>query len=580
MDQIGTGGINIYGNAWTSDMTNIKAAAIVRSKKYDWVDDYEYVKAESEIKLPLTSSQRQEVERELKNLLGNDNVKLQSLNKKVTELSNELNLTKEQSQNLTAEISKLENELSSLKNSENAIQAQINDLSNQFNSKESLIAEKTQNLASLQDQLNPISKRMNALQGKRAELDNKLNDQLSTIANQVKNQGQASDEANKLKTQFENQIAQLDNQLKQYETQSVEINGQLTTLTTELSVLETENPEIANQIKSLNKDLENFVELKADLAMATAKKLGLNVNENTLKSVKVVEGKVVVSLEGTNLVSIVDREMLIEDASKFIDPTTELSINTKLYTAGALDKNLVTKEFVEAAKSISASAKVEVIAEATAIDAFGATTEQSAKYASAKAKRLAARKDWDAAMASGDKAAAEAAEAAFMSARDAEQAIGLEAAAAVGAASAAATSVASNAASVASDAASVASEAAAVASAAADAVDAVQESTEIASAAADAGRAAQQAALDALWELEQLPGSSGMHTAEVTAAIRQIQAEMNGNEYSYLGASSYEEAMQKIAEAEAAGKTHMDLVNEAGANADPNRMGPCGQPSC
>ena len=557
-------------NSHYYEMTNVKLAAIVHSKLNG---NYSYTHYNENDKLQLSTAQRAELKKELEKMYGSNNPTLIVLNSQVDALKSEINTSNKELTILNQNISKIESELSSLKNSEGELQEQINDLTNQFNSKESLIAEKAQNLSIIQEQLNPISNKINELQGQRSELDSKLNEQLNKIANQIKDQGQVSDDAIALKAQFESQITELDNQIKEFENQSNEINSQLTTLTTELNVLETENPEIASQIASLNRDLENFVELKADLAMATAKKLGLNVNENTLKSVKVVEGKVVVSLEGTNLVSIVDREMLIEDASKFIDPTTELSINTKLYTAGALDKNLVTREFVEAAKSISASAKVGVIAEATAIDAFGATTEQSAKYASAKAKRLAARKDWDAAMASGDKAAAEAAEAAFMSARDAEQAIGLEAAAAVGAASAAATSVASNAASVASDAASVAS-------AAADAVDAVQESTEIASAAADAGRAAQQAALDALWELEQLPGSSGMHTAEVTAAIRQIQAEMNGNEYSYLGASSYEEAMQKIAEAEAAGKTHMDLVNEAGANADPNRMGPCGQPSC
>mgnify|MGYP003303453488 CR=1 FL=1 len=38
MGQIGTGGINVFGNAWTSDMTHVKAAAIVRSKKYDHVE--------------------------------------------------------------------------------------------------------------------------------------------------------------------------------------------------------------------------------------------------------------------------------------------------------------------------------------------------------------------------------------------------------------------------------------------------------------------------------------------------------------------------------------------------------------
>ena len=56
---------------------------------------------------------------------------------------------------------------------------------------------------------------MNELQGQRAELDGKLNDQLNTITNQVKDQGQVSDEANVLKAQFESQIAELDNQIKE-----------------------------------------------------------------------------------------------------------------------------------------------------------------------------------------------------------------------------------------------------------------------------------------------------------------------------------------------------------------------------
>ena len=75
-------------------MTNIKAAAIVRSKKYDYVDDYAYITATYGDPLSLNSSQREEIEGELKNLLGKDNIKLKTLNTKVSELSNELNLTK------------------------------------------------------------------------------------------------------------------------------------------------------------------------------------------------------------------------------------------------------------------------------------------------------------------------------------------------------------------------------------------------------------------------------------------------------------------------------------------------------
>ena len=100
-------------------------------------------------------------------------------------------------------------------------------------------------------------------------------------------------------------------------------------LNDEIKSIEIETPEISNQIAKLNQDIENFADIKADLAMATAKKLGINVDEKTLKSVEVIEGKVVISLEGSSLVSVVDKNMLINDADKFIDSTSKLSINSK-----------------------------------------------------------------------------------------------------------------------------------------------------------------------------------------------------------------------------------------------------------
>ena len=303
-------------NSHYYEMTNVKLAAIVHSKLNG---NYSYTHYNEDDKLQLSTSQRAELEKELEKMYGSNNPTLLVLNGQVDALKSEINKNNSELANLNENISKLESEISSLKNSEGELEKQINDLTNQFSSKESLIAEKTKNLTSIQEQLNPISNKINELQGQKAELDGKLNDQLNTIANQVKDQGEVSDEANRLKAEFESQIAQLDNQIKEFENQSNEINNQLTSITTELSVLEAESPEIANQIASLNKDLENFKEVKAELAMATAKKLGLNVNEKALKSVKVIDGKVVIALEGTNLVSVVDKSMLIDDPSKFID---------------------------------------------------------------------------------------------------------------------------------------------------------------------------------------------------------------------------------------------------------------------
>ena len=115
MAQVGKAPIgNLTGPTW--QMTNVKAAAIVRSKKYDHVDDYAYVNAEYKDPLNLSTKERASVEKELKDLLGQENVKLEALNNKVSDLTTELNSTKTQSQNLTVEISDLEKELSSLKN--------------------------------------------------------------------------------------------------------------------------------------------------------------------------------------------------------------------------------------------------------------------------------------------------------------------------------------------------------------------------------------------------------------------------------------------------------------------------------
>ena len=177
---------------------------------------------------------------------------------------------------------------------------------------------------------------MSELEGQRAELDTKLNNQLNTIATQIESQGKATEEANTLKAQFENEIAQLDNQLKDFENQSIEINTQLASLTTELNTLETETPEIANQINTLNQDLENFVNIKADLAMATAEKYNLAIQEKVVETVKPLENKSIISIEGTNVFRVVDTNELLDNKGKFKVPKGTLTLKGEVYTAGAV----------------------------------------------------------------------------------------------------------------------------------------------------------------------------------------------------------------------------------------------------
>ena len=337
------------------EASNIKTAAMVRSKKYVYVDDYAYLNAYYDDPLTLSTENREELEGELKDVLGDSNVLIDALEAKANSLTNELNLTKEQSENLTTEISRLENELNSLKTSETEIQNQISDLSNQFSSKESLISEKTQNLASLQEQLNPLTDKMNELEGQRADLDAKLNTQLTTIANQIESQGQATDEANALKAQFENQLAQLDSQLKNYEEQSTEINSQLASLTTELTTLETETPDISNQISKLNQELNNVIEIKADLAMTQALKSGINVNEKIVEAVAKLENKSIVQIEGTELMRIVDTETLTDDVGDFEAPVGTFTRGNQVYLAGA-----VTREQILSVGKIDATGDLNI----------------------------------------------------------------------------------------------------------------------------------------------------------------------------------------------------------------------------
>ena len=166
MSKIGNEPVSEYMTGPYWEMTNVKAAAIVRSKKYDWVDDYEYINAYYEDPLSLNSAQREEIENELKNVLGSNNIKLEELNKKISNLKKNINLINDQKVSLNSDIAKLENELSSLKTSEQEMKDQINILSDQFQSKEKLILEKQTDIIKLKSEINPIKTQISELEEK------------------------------------------------------------------------------------------------------------------------------------------------------------------------------------------------------------------------------------------------------------------------------------------------------------------------------------------------------------------------------------------------------------------------------
>ena len=74
--------------------------------------------------------------------------------------------------------------------------------------------------------------------------------------------------------------------------------------------------------------------------MATAKNIGIKVDEKAIKSLGKLDGKAIISIKGTQLVRVVDEKLLKEKAKDFIDPISTFSLNTKIYSAEALKRGI------------------------------------------------------------------------------------------------------------------------------------------------------------------------------------------------------------------------------------------------
>ena len=335
MSEIGDEPVSQYMTGPYWEMTNVKAAAIVRAKRYDYVDDYAYYNSYYEGPLNLTSTEVEEAERELSKILGKNNPKLDALNEKIVNLSSELEVTKKQSLTINDDFAKLDNELKTLKTTEKELNSQITDLTKEFTSRENLLSEKRQSLADIEGQLNPINDEMKSLDTQRAELNTKLDQELNTISNQIETQGAVNAETKALKDQFESQIAEIDNQLLNYNKESNQINEQLTSLTSELGKVEKVIPEIRNHITKLNNELRNVIDIKANLAMRKAANIGIEINKRIIDSVAKLENKSVIQVEGTKLMRIVDTETLTNEAGNFKSPEGTFTRGSQVYLAGA-----------------------------------------------------------------------------------------------------------------------------------------------------------------------------------------------------------------------------------------------------
>ena len=97
----------------TVNSSNVRTAAILRSKKYDYIDNYQYQKGLTN-KIELTTQERSKVEGALKDILAEDNPKLNVLNQKITNLNNQVKSNTQNLASLPNDISKIETELNFL----------------------------------------------------------------------------------------------------------------------------------------------------------------------------------------------------------------------------------------------------------------------------------------------------------------------------------------------------------------------------------------------------------------------------------------------------------------------------------
>ena len=183
----------------------------------------------------------------------------------------------------------------------------------------------------------------------------------------------------KLKADFESQISSLNEEINNFESQAKVLNSTVTALNEEIKSIEVETPQLTSQIAKLNQEIKNFTDIKANLAMATAKNIGIKVDEKAIKSLGKLEGKAIISIKGTELVRVVDEKMLVAQAEQFIDPISSFSLNTKIYSAEAINPEVLVVEEITNAYSKAKAERVVARENLAAIEASPEATKKRYK---------------------------------------------------------------------------------------------------------------------------------------------------------------------------------------------------------
>ena len=300
MSEMGETPVSEYMTGPYWEMSNVKAAAIVRSKKYDYVDDYEYINAYYRDPLQLNTSQRQEVESELKNILGNNNPKLNALTKQANSLKSEIETNNVQLSNINSNISKLENEISSIKSSEENLKNQISNLNTDLTSKQSIIDGKNKSLTDLQKNLDPINSKISELETKKNELNNNIQNQINLISQNTQKSEEITEKTLELENKLSKELSEIDQQINGYKKETEQLTVNISTLNNEISTLESDKPDLSSKISKINEELTGYANVKAELSLLNTEQkvevenLDVEINklEKELSDLKSSEGEI------------------------------------------------------------------------------------------------------------------------------------------------------------------------------------------------------------------------------------------------------------------------------------------------
>ena len=171
------------------------------------------------------------------------------------------------------------------------------------------------------------------------------------------------------------QISNLNEEITNFESQANELNSTVTSLNDEIKSIEVQTPKISSQITRLNQDIKNFTNIKADLAIAEARKNNIKIEDKLINSIAKLDNKSVIKISGSDALRIVDTELLTDNAGNFKVKNT-LTVNGNVFTAGA-----VQPQHLFSFENIDNSGDIKIVYSKEALDSprespWGHTTRE------------------------------------------------------------------------------------------------------------------------------------------------------------------------------------------------------------